>query len=353
MLNDLWVIGVVGSGAGAAVGAPLLLNGRRRGEPWTLDHLVGLWLLGSSLAMLLVGVRHGALLTPGWDLAAEIVTDVMSLAAWTTLVSLTRRIAGIPRVLPVWSHLILPAAYVLVLAASGFPDVPFLWLIPVGALSVCAVGAIWHRSRTQADGAVTRQVGAVFAFVTVFCSAQAIRGLFPDVLVVREIVPAVVAVSIFAIAISLSRRRTGTGHEIAAETRRYRKSGLTSLEAERLAKALDAGMESAGWYRDVELSLAKLAARLDVPPQTLSQALNQRRGQSLTEYLTQRRLRDVKQRILDPANDCFTVDGLATQAGFASRSAFYKAFRESEGVTPAQYRRLARGGGERLRIGAG
>jgi hypothetical protein len=45
---------------------------------------------------------------------------------------------------------------------------------------------------------------------------------------------------------------------------------------------------------------------MGVAPQTLSQALNQRRRQSLTEYLAERRMREAMQLLLDPANDCYT-----------------------------------------------
>lgn len=73
-MNDLWIIGVVGGGAGAAVGGPLLLRGRLRGEPWTMEQLTGLWLIGAAIAMLLIGIRHGGLLSPGWDQLVEHVT---------------------------------------------------------------------------------------------------------------------------------------------------------------------------------------------------------------------------------------------------------------------------------------
>jgi AraC-like DNA-binding protein len=355
-MNELWIVGVIGGGAGAAVGGPLLLRGRMRGEPWTTEQLIGSWLLGAAVAMLLVGVRHGSLLSPGWDQVVEHLTSAMSLVAWTTLVSLTRRMAQLT---PGWpnslgAHLALPAIYVATIVVLGNPDVRFLWLMPVGVVSVLGIGRAWLTARLTARPEAARQAGTVFIFSLVFCAAQWIRSLFPRVAELREIVPVVMTIGFFVIAFGLARRRAGTAvsprsvprtdpdDRITGNGPLYRKSRLTPSEADRLIEVLDARIQAKGWYREPDLSLATLAGRMGVAPQTLSQALNQRRRQSLTEYLAERRMREAKLLLLDPANDCYTVEGLARQSGFASRSVFYRMFRQAEGVTPTQYRERAR-----------
>jgi hypothetical protein len=151
-MNELWIVGVIGGGAGAAVGGPLLLRGRMRGEPWTTEQLIGSWLLGAAVAMLLVGVRHGSLLSPGWDQVVEHLTNAMSLVAWTTLVSLTRRVAQLTAQWPnsLGAHLALPTIYVAIVVLLGNPDVRFLWLMPVGVVSVIGIGRAWRTARLTA-----------------------------------------------------------------------------------------------------------------------------------------------------------------------------------------------------------
>jgi AraC-like DNA-binding protein len=354
-MNDLWIVGVAGGGAGVAVGAPLLLRspGRDAGDRWSVERLMGFWLVGAAVAMMLIAVRHGSLLPPGVDVAVEHVTNALNLVAWTLLLDLTRRMAGRGPLVPGrpgW-HLVLPVTYAVIIAALGGRDIRFIWLMPVSVAGVIGIGAVWMRARVTVTPEVARQVGAVFIASIAFCSAQGIRSLFPRVVELREIVLVVMTLAIFAITFVLVGRRASVdavpraltleGDE-ARELPRYRKSGLTALDAEQLACELDNRMGAEEWYREPELSLVGIASRLGVAPQALSQALNQRRGVSLTQYLARQRIGAARRLLLDPACDCYTIEGIAQQSGFASRSAFYKSFRDAEGITPTRYRELER-----------
>ncbi len=332
-MNELWIIGVLGGGAGAALGAPLLFR-REPARTWTIERLTGLWLVGGALAMLLVGMRHGGLFPPPWDLAVEHLTNAMSIGAWTFLVMLTRRVAGHEDRWPntLSDHLSLPIIYLAVIVATGVPDIRFMWLLPVTFIGLASIGMIWRAAREDATAGVQRQLNAIFAFALVHGTAQSIRSVFPRVPELREIVPVAMTISFFAIGFALSGRWFDSARPL------YKKSGLTADRAQELVDRLDAGMTNDAWYRQPDVTLADLAGRLGVTSQSLSQALNQHRQQSLIEYLAMWRMRETKQRLLDPANDCFTVEGVARQSGFASRSAFYKAFREAEGMTPTAFR---------------
>jgi transcriptional regulator GlxA family with amidase domain len=189
-------------------------------------------------------------------------------------------------------------------------------------------------------------------FALVFSTAQWIRSLFPRVEELREVVPVVMTIAFFVIAFGLARRRMGTvvsprsmprtelDGRITGNGPLYRKSRLTPSEADRLIGELDARMQSNGWYREPDLSLAVLAGRMGVVANVV-EALNQRRRQSLTEYLAERRMREAKQLLLDPANLCYTVKGYAA-VGICVVVHLHRMFREAEGVTPTQYRERAR-----------
>jgi AraC-like DNA-binding protein len=60
---------------------------------------------------------------------------------------------------------------------------------------------------------------------------------------------------------------------------------------------------------------------------------------SLTDFLNELRVEDAKRRLLDPGHDCFSIEGIAAQSGFGSRSAFYAALRRLGETAPSELRR--------------
>src|SRR5215207_605010 len=87
-MNDLWLLGVVGGSAGAALGFPIVAKRERSpGEPWTAEALLGLWLLMIGVGMILIGLRHGVVVTGGANRLAEHVGNVLNLLAWPVLVA--------------------------------------------------------------------------------------------------------------------------------------------------------------------------------------------------------------------------------------------------------------------------
>jgi AraC-like DNA-binding protein len=55
-------------------------------------------------------------------------------------------------------------------------------------------------------------------------------------------------------------------------------------------------------------------------------------------FVSLHRVREAERLLLDPNEARVKVEALGRQAGFRSRSTFFKAFREHTGLTPAEYR---------------
>lgn len=125
---------------------------------------------------------------------------------------------------------------------------------------------------------------------------------------------------------------------LAAEATKYAHSGLTQERSRALRQALDHLMDRERPYRDPLLTLPKLARRLGVSPNHLSQVLNEELQRSFFDFVNARRVDEVKARLTDPANSHLTVVALAQEAGFNSKSAFNTAFRRHTGSTPRAYR---------------
>jgi AraC-like DNA-binding protein len=108
---------------------------------------------------------------------------------------------------------------------------------------------------------------------------------------------------------------------------------------ERLAAALQRAMTEQRVYKDPTLSVAGLAARLQVPEYRLRRHINQRLGQrNFNAYLNGYRLAEAKAALASPAQQHLPVLTLALEAGFGSIGPFNRAFKADTGLTPTEFR---------------
>jgi len=102
---------------------------------------------------------------------------------------------------------------------------------------------------------------------------------------------------------------------------------------------LDALMRQDRAYRDPELTVASLAARLGLPEYRLRELIHRRLGhRNFPAFVNEHRLREVEERLADPACDRRPILTLALEAGFGSVGPFNRAFRERHGMSPSEYR---------------
>lgn len=118
----------------------------------------------------------------------------------------------------------------------------------------------------------------------------------------------------------------------------YANSTLTNVDCAAALAALDALMLGERIYEDAELSLPRLAARLELSTHQLSELMNSRLGKGFSRYLRELRVGAAKAMLSDEPSASVLSVGLSV--GFTSQSNFYEAFREIEGMTPGQYRKL-------------
>lgn len=88
------------------------------------------------------------------------------------------------------------------------------------------------------------------------------------------------------------------------------------------------------------LTLSELAVELDMPSYILSGLLNNYYEQNFNDFINDYRVEYVIERMrTDPSWKSLTMEGLALDAGFSSRTAFYTAFKKRKGMSPGSFAR--------------
>ncbi len=102
---------------------------------------------------------------------------------------------------------------------------------------------------------------------------------------------------------------------------------------------LKKAMASNQYYQDPELNLSSLAEKLSIHPHELSRIINIALKKNFNDFINEYRIRDVASKMQDPAYTRITLLGMAYDAGFNSKATFIRAFKQSTGKSPAEYKR--------------
>lgn len=119
--------------------------------------------------------------------------------------------------------------------------------------------------------------------------------------------------------------------------RKYKKSLLDKKELKKYHSQLEQLMRDEQPYLNPDLTLRHLAELLEIPPNYLSQLLNEGFDKNFSEYINTFRLNEFKERVLLEENSELTIMAVAYDSGFNSKTVFNTFFKKIEGITPNSY----------------
>lgn len=90
-------------------------------------------------------------------------------------------------------------------------------------------------------------------------------------------------------------------------------------------------------FLDQNLTAKKLADHLQTNTSYLTKAIKQHYNKNYSSLLKEYRIAEVLKAIELKKHELYTIETLANQAGFKSKSVFFNAFKEQTGVTPSFY----------------
>lgn len=136
---------------------------------------------------------------------------------------------------------------------------------------------------------------------------------------------------------SIALKPLTENNEAPANTVKYQKSSLKESDKETIINKLGLLMREEKVFKNNLLSLNELSRKAGVQPHHLSQVINETTGKTFFEYLAVYRVEEAKQ-MLCVESENLTIEEIAEQVGYNSKSAFNKIFKKHTGATPSEYR---------------
>jgi len=237
------------------------------------------------------------------------------------------RLTQLWHALPVVASLFLPAEWSLPLAfivGAGY----LLWL----SRSLYALRN--ERANFQQELIL---LGGVFLIAVAVSALGLVQATLPEKLFFSLYAISIgTAFLLVQLALGLRPQLSTEVSEAAQES--YASSTLTHVDCDAALINLNTLMQTERAYEDEALSLPRLAARLGISAHQLSELMNARLGKGFSRYLREQRIDAAKTMLMNEPTASVLSVGLSV--GFTSQSNFYEAFREIEGMTPGQFRKL-------------
>lgn len=121
---------------------------------------------------------------------------------------------------------------------------------------------------------------------------------------------------------------------------KYKRSLLQGLSRDKIMARLRELMEEEKLYRELELRLDDVAARLLITPHQLSEFVNDNLGVSFPIYVNRYRVEEARELLLrDPDRSTLAI---GFEVGFGSKQTFNTSFKQQTGMTPSEYRKTYR-----------
>ena len=120
--------------------------------------------------------------------------------------------------------------------------------------------------------------------------------------------------------------------------KKYEKSALQEAEKELILEQLKQSMEVDKDFRNHLVSLPLISKKLNTPIHHISQVINEKRNQSFFEMIAEYRIREAQTILKDPSQAQLTIEDIADEVGYNSKSAFNRSFKKFTGQTPSEFK---------------
>lgn len=126
--------------------------------------------------------------------------------------------------------------------------------------------------------------------------------------------------------------------ELREELSKIAPSGIKEEKKTEIQQKLLTLMEEKKLYTDSLISVGKLSKLIGEPSYIISQVINEKMEASFYDWIAQYRVEEAKRLMTNPKTGQYTVEQIAEEVGYNSKSAFNKAFKKFTEQTPSEFR---------------
>ena len=146
-------------------------------------------------------------------------------------------------------------------------------------------------------------------------------------------------ISLFIYSLSFKIIRDSVFFQKREFERKYRKSVLDGESKDHILTKIIHVMETEKYYLNSSASLPEFARKINQSPNHVSQVINECLNLTFFGLLAKYRIEESKRIMKDPTRKAQTIEGIAYDVGYNSKSSFNKAFKSITGITPSEFLR--------------
>ena len=117
---------------------------------------------------------------------------------------------------------------------------------------------------------------------------------------------------------------------------KYTDKKIDANAASELIERLENVMTTDELYKNANLKSSDIAKKMQITTHQFSQLLNDNLDKNFAVFINEYRIKAAKKMLQE--NNNYTLEAIAYECGFNSKSTFYTYFKKIEGKTPAQFR---------------
>lgn len=118
----------------------------------------------------------------------------------------------------------------------------------------------------------------------------------------------------------------------------YSNTTISEEKSNLLLKAILYELVEKKIFRDIDLTILKLANAINSKPHEVSQVLNEYKKSNFNEFINLYRIEDAKCRLKSDEFQNYTISAIANDSGFKSKTTFNNYFKKITGQTPSSFK---------------